>query len=132
MAWLVWEDGLQGFGNIHGLQGFGNMACKGFGVHLIQVTYKCVLRRGSDHFGNFVSWSVFQENVFPNLKSGARILEPMNALLLVFPFGRGLARFQVHQVHFQKKSFKKLGLGWCNCQVAIFFAGVAHMWRSRS
>ena len=118
-TWLarVWEPGLQGFW---------------ITVHLIHVTYKCVLRRGSDHFGNFVSWSVFQENVFPNLKSGARILEPMNALLLVFPFGRGLARFQAHQVAIQKESFKKLGLGWCNCKVAIVFASAARMWRSSS
>ena len=118
-TWLarVWEPGLQGFW---------------ITVHLIHVTYKFVLRRGSDHCGNFVSWSVLQENDFPNLKSGFRILEPQNALLLVFPFGRGLARFHVHQVHFQKKSFKKLGLGWCNCKVAILFASAAHMWRSRS
>jgi hypothetical protein len=45
------------------------------------------------------------------MKSGAPILELKNALTLVLPFGRNLARFRVHQVPIQKKSFKKLGLG---------------------
>ena len=64
------------------------------------------------------------------MKSGVPIQVPKNALLLAFPFGRGLARFQAHQVPIQKESFKKLGLGLCNWKVAIFFAAAAHTLKS--
>ena len=140
----TWIGSLRGFGTWLGR--FGKLACGGLGiwlarvwepglqgfwisVRLIHVTYVSVLRRGSCHFGNFASWPATE---CPKMKSGAPILEPKNALSLVLPFGRGLARFQVHQVHIQKESFKKLGLGWCNCKVAILFASAARMWRSSS